>query len=97
MDKFRIGQAAWIAMAEMGVIVDRYEQTDDGLIFYMSVPKTSYECEGGKEIARAVKRCLTQLGVKFADCRYKVRDEHWTAEKAALAVIEAKEIVGYSE
>lgn len=97
MNKDLIGKAAWITMAEMGVIVDRYGQTDNGLIFYMSVPKTSYECEGGKEIARAVKRCLTQLGVKFADCRYKIRDEHWTAEKAALAVIEAKKLVDYQE
>lgn len=97
MDKFRIGQAAWVTMADMGVIVDRYEQTDNGLIFYMSVPKTSYECEGGAAIAKATKRCLKTLGVKFADCRYKIRDEHWTAEKAALAVIEAKKQVDYPE
>ena len=97
MNKFQIGQAAWVVMADIGVIVDHYEPTDDGLIFYMSVPKTSYKCEGGKEIAKAVKQCLKALGVKFADCRYKIRDEHWTAEKAALAVIEAKKQVDYPE
>ena len=97
MNIYQLGQAAWVTMADMGVIVEHYERTDDGLILYISVPKTSYECEVGAEIAKATKKCLKALGVKFADCRYKIRDEHWTAEKSALAVIEAKKFVDYPE
>lgn len=95
MNKDLIGKAAWITMAATGVIVDRYEHTDNGLILYMSVPKTSYEFGSGEIIAKTTKRCLSKIGVKFADCRYKIRDEHWTKEKELVAEREAKQYVGY--
>ena len=100
MNNSLMAKGMLITFAELGVKIDKFDETDRGVILYMSVPKTSYEqaehgdAAVGGALATKVKKMLSMLGTKFADCRYKIRDEHLTKEMAEMAKIEAKKDMG---
>lgn len=76
-----------LGMASMGVIIDKLENDDNGIILYFSVPKTSThinakgEQMAGKVLARRIKETLSELGFKFSICKFKIRDEDWNKSK----------------
>ena len=103
MSKNMIGEAMLITYAEMGVQIDRFENTDIGIILLFTVPKNSYHKDGndiemsGKHLASRIKYTLEKLGVVFADCRYGIRDEYWTEDMAKFAKKKAYKDMGYKD
>ena len=103
MNNNMIGQAMLITYAELGVQIDRFDNTDAGIVMLFSVPKNSYHKDAkdiemsGKHLASRVKRTLEEMGVVFADCRCRIRDELWTNAKAELAKRMAYKDMGYKD
>lgn len=96
-----IGQVMLITYAEFGVQIVKFDNTDAGIILLFSVPKNSYHKNAnniemsGKHLASRVKRTLEEMGVVFADCRYKTRDEYWTEDMAKNARKKVYKDLGY--
>jgi len=103
MNNNMIGQAMLITYAEMGVQIDNFDNTDTGIVFLFTVPKHSYHKDAkdiemsGKHLASRVKHTLEKMGVIFADCRYGIRDEYWTKDKAEIAKKKAYNAMGYKD
>ena len=103
MNNNLIGQAMLITFAEMGVQIDRFDNTDEGIVLLFSVPKSSYRIGvndnemSGEHLAKRVKKLMKATGVVFADCRYKTRDEDWTKDKAEFAKKMAYKDMGYKD
>lgn len=89
-----LAQALWLTLADTGVEVERYEPTDNGLIFYISVPSRTYEGISSADLARGAKTLLQRYGITFYDFRYRVRNEEWTFTKAAMAVAKQRDDLG---
>lgn len=91
MNNNMIGQAMLITYAELGVQIVKFDNTDAGVVLLFSVPKSSYHKGAndiemsGKYLAQRVKKTLEGMGMVFADCRYKTRDEYWNEDMANLA------------
>ena len=98
-----IGQAILATYAEMGVQIDKFDNTDAGIVLYFSVPISSYRinAEGAEMsdtvLAKRIKETLQEMGVVFATCKYKVRNEYWTKEKAETARRMAYKNMGYKD
>lgn len=98
-----IGQAILISYAGYGIQIHKFDNTDEGIILLFSVPKSSYHkgANGiemsGKYLAQRVKRTLEEMGLVFADCRYKTRDEHWNEDMAKIASEMAYKDMGYKD
>ena len=98
-----IGQAMLITYAELGVQIDRFDNTDMGIVLLFTVPKNSYHKGAdniemsGKYLASRIKRTLEEMGVVFADCRCKIRDEYWSEDMAKLAKRTAYKNMGYKD
>ena len=98
-----MGQAMLITYAELGVQIDKFDNTDAEIILLFSVPKNSYHkgANGiemsGKYLAQRVKKTLEEMGIVFADCRYKTRDEYWNEDMAKLARKMAYKDMGYKD
>lgn len=77
-----------VGFAEMGIIIDHSDETDDGVILLFTVPKSSYRIDAngiemsGKHLASRLKQTFEEMGMKFVDIRYGIRDEHWDEAKA---------------
>lgn len=79
------GKALLIAWAGYGIVIE-YTDPDDsnGIRCLISVPKSSTHLDvngkemSGKHLASRFKYTLEETGVKFSDCRYRIREEHWT-------------------
>jgi hypothetical protein len=103
MSNNMFGQAMLITYAEMGVQIDRFDNTDAGVVLLFTVPKHSYhkginDIEmSGKHLASRVKHTLEKMGVIFADCRYGIRDEYWNENKAEIAKKMAYKDMGYKD
>ena len=103
MNNNMIGQAMLITYAELGVQIDRFDNTDAGIVLLFSVPKSSYHKGAndiemsGKHLASRVKRTLEEMGVVFADCRYKTRDEYWNEDMAKSARKMEYKDMGYKD
>ena len=80
-----------ITYAEMGIVVDDFDNTDEGVILLFTVPNSSYHIDAnniemsGKHLASRVKKTLEEMGVVFKDIRYSIRNEHWDEMKAKEA------------
>lgn len=91
----------YIGFMKSGLQIERLENRDDGVVFLYSVPKSADEWDvhgkqmSGKHLASRIKYMLEDFGVKFADCRYRIRDEHWDKAKAAAAEKAAYKDMGY--
>lgn len=98
-----MGQSMLITYAGFGVQIDRFDDTDTGIIFLFSVPKNSYRKNAdniemsGRHLALRVKQTLEDMGVVFADCRYKVRDEYWNEDMEKSAMKTACKDMGYKD
>lgn len=97
-----IGKAMLITYAEMGVQIDRFENTDRGVILLFTVPKKSYQKfnnteMAGKHLASRIKHTLEKMGVIFADCRYGIRDVTWSENDAEIAKRMAYKNMGYKD
>jgi hypothetical protein len=103
MDNVSLGKAMLITYAQMGVKIDRLEDTDDGIIFLFTVPKTSWEFDAkgkemsGKHLASRVKHTLEDMGMVFVDIRYGIRNEHWDKAKGDAAKNEMLKDMGYKK
>lgn len=103
MNSGMMGQAILITYAEMGVMIDKFDDVNEGAILLFTVPKTSYHIDAkgeqmaGKHLASRVKHTLEDFGVVFADIRYHIRDEHWDVAKAQAAKREAYKDMGYKD
>ena len=92
-----------ITYAEMGVQINRFDNTDAGIILLFTVPKNSYHKGvnniemSGKHLASRVKHTLEQMGMIFADCRYHIRDEYWNEDMAKTAKKMAYKDMGYKD
>lgn len=101
MNNNMLGKAMLITYAQMGVKIDQLEDTDDGIIFLFTVPKTSWEFDAngkemsGKHLASRVKHTLEEMGMVFCDIRYGIRNEHWDKSKGDAAKAEAFKDMGY--
>lgn len=98
-----VGQAMSITYAELGVQIDKFDNTDVGIILLFSVPKNSYHKDANNiemsrnHLASKVKRTLEEMGMVFADCRYKIRDEYWNEDMAKIARKMAYKDMGYKD
>ena len=98
-----LGTAMLASYANMGVQIDKFDNTDEGIILYFSVPRRSYHRNANdiemsdNFLAARVKRTLEDMGVVFATCKYKTRDEEWTKEKAKAAEHMAYKNIGYKD
>ena len=98
-----LGVAILATFARYGVQIDRFENTDAGMILYFSVPRRSYYRNADSIemsdnfLASRIKATLQELGIVFAECKYKTRDEEWTEEKANTAEREAYKYMGYKD
>lgn len=98
-----MGQAMLITYAEMGVVIDKFDNTDAGIILLFTVPKNSYLIGAnsvemsGKHLASRVKHTLEEMGMVFADCRYHIRDEYWDEGMAKTAKKMAYKDMGYKD
>lgn len=103
MNNNALGNAMLVTYAQMGVKIDRLEDTDDGIIFLFTVPKSSWEFDvhgkemSGKHLASRVKETLEDMGMIFADIRYGIRNEHWDKTKGDAAKNEALTDMGYKK
>ena len=103
MNNSLIGQAMLLTYAEMGIQIDKMEDTDDGIILLFTVPKSSWEYghEGkemaGKHLASRVKHTLEEMGMVFSDIRYHIRDEHWDKAKSDAAKKQVYTDLGYKK
>lgn len=103
MNNDMIGKAMLITYAQMGVQIDKFDNTDAGIIFLFTVPKSSWECDAsgkemsGKHLASRVKHTLEDMGMVFADIRYAIRNEHWDRIKSETAKTQAYQDMGYKK
>ena len=103
MNSNMLAQAMLVTYAQMGVQIDRLEDTDDGIIFLFTVPKTSWEFDAngeemsGKHLATRVRDTLKEMGMVFADIRYGIRREHWDKAKGDAAKNAALKDMGYKK
>lgn len=103
MNNNMIGKAMLITLAEMGVKIDRFDNTDEGIVLLFTVPKSSHykganDIEmAGKHLAKRVKDAFESMGVVFTDCRYRIRDEVWTKDTAEFAMKMAYKNMGYKD
>ena len=103
MNNGMLGKAMLITYAEMGVQIDQFDNTDEGIILLFTVPKNSYQKGlndiemSGKHLASRVKYTLEEMGMVFSDCRYGIRDEYWTKDKAEFAKKMAYKDMGYKD
>ena len=92
-----------ITYAEMGVVIDKFEDVDDGVILLFTVPKSSYNIDAkgeqmaGKHLASRVKYTLEALCMVFADIRYHIRDDHWGKTKTDTAKRATYKDIGYKD
>lgn len=102
-DNFMIGRAVLITYAELGVQIDKCDNTDAGIVLLFSVPKSSYHkgANGiemsGKHLALRIRQTLEEMGVVFVACKYKIRDECWNEDMAELAKKAAYKDMGYKD
>ena len=81
----------FITYAEMGVVIDKFEDVDDCVILLFTVPKSSYNIDAkgeqmaGNHLASRVKYTLGVFGMVFTDIHYHIRDEHLDKTKAETA------------
>ena len=103
MNNNMFGQAMLITYAEMGVQIVKFDNTDAGIVLLFTVPKNSYHKNAnniemsGKHLASRVKNTLEAMGMVFADCKYKTRDEYWNEDKAKSARKLAYKNMGYKD
>ena len=103
MSDSMIGKAMLITYAGYGVQIDKFDDTDAGVILLFSVPKNSYRKNvdniemSDRHLATRVKQTLEDMGVVFADCRYKVRDEYWNEDMEKSAMKTAYKDMGYKD
>ena len=103
MNNHMMGEAILITYAEMGVVIDKFNNTNKGIILLFTVPKSSYHIGAnglemsGKHLASRVKQTLEEMGIVFADIRYHIRDENWDTTKAQMAKRMAYKDMGYKD
>lgn len=103
MNNDMLGKAMLITYAELGIKIDKFENTDDGIVLLFTVPKTSWEHDAkgvqmaSKHLASRVKQTLEEMGMVFADIRYHVRDEHWDKSKGEAAKQQSYSDIGYKK
>ena len=103
MNNNMMGQAMLITYAELGVQIDKFDNTDAGIVLLFSVPKSSYHKDAndiemsGKHLAKRVRKTLEEMGMVFADCRCKIRDEYWNEDMAKSARKMAYKDMGYKD
>lgn len=103
MNNNMLGQAMLITFAELGVRIDKLDNTDKGIVLLFTVPKNSYHKNvdniemSGKNLASIMKHKLEGMGIVFADCRCKIRDEYWDEEKSKFARRMAYKDMGYKD
>ena len=91
------------AFAEMGIKIDYFDNTDNGVILYFTVPSSSYNIDAkglemsGKHLASIVKHKFEGIGIKFTDIKYAIRNEYWDELKAQEAKQIALNNLGYKE
>jgi len=103
MNNGMMGKAMLVTYAEMGVVIDKFDDVDEGVILLFTVPKSSYHIGAkgvemsGRHLASRVKQTLEEMGMVFTDIRYHIRDEHWDATKAEIAKRAAYKDMGYKD
>lgn len=92
-----------VTLAEMGVQIDKFDNTDEGIVLLFTIPKNSYRKGAndnemsGRHLAKRVKQTFEGMGVVFADCRFRIREEDWTEDKAEIARKAAYKDMGYKD
>lgn len=103
MNNHSMAKAMLITYAELGVKIDKFDNTDAGIVLLFSVPKSSYHKDTndvemcGKYLAQRVKTTLEEMGAVFAKCKYLIRDEHWSKDMSEYAKKEAYKDMGYAD
>jgi len=98
-----IAKGMYITWCEMGVVVDKFEDTDDGIIMLFTVPRSAPHLDAsgkemsGKHLASRIKETCEEMGLVFKDIRYAIRDEYWSEDKCKAARVRAKQDLGYKK
>ena len=91
MDNSMLSKAMLITWAGLGIEIDRLDDSPDGIICYISVPRSTThlnaysEQMAGQHLAKRFKQALTEMGIKFSVCKFKVREEDWDDNKKYIA------------
>lgn len=100
MNMSSMAQAALIAFATFGIVVENHNETDESLEFYISVPEDSYHCDAdektmaGMHLANRFKQSLIDMGVKRLTVKARIRKgEYWTKEKSKEAELDIKKMI----
>ena len=90
-------------LCEMGLVIEKIDESTDVPIFYISVPEFSYhKTDNGIDVAnkyltKKYKETLTMLGVKCI-VKSKIREgETWTKEMANNAIIDFDKVYRYGK
>lgn len=84
-------KALFVIWMGLGVQIERAERFNNGTLCHFSVPQSSFArgAQGkemaGKHLASRFKSTLETMGLKFTDCQYRIREEHWTEEDGKCA------------
>lgn len=100
MTKGLLGKAMLLAWAELGVVVEKYNETSGNPELYISVPEHSYHTDAtnnemaGMYLAKAIKRTFVEMGAKDVILKAKIRKgEHWTKEMGKVAYTEMENAI----
>ena len=84
-----VGEAMMITWAGFGLKIELYNETQEKLEIYISVPEHSFmlnvnqEEMAGMTLSKRFKEALTEMGVKRIVVKSRTRDgESWTKEMA---------------
>ena len=94
-----ISKAMLIVWSGLGLVIDNIDETQESLIIYISVPKSSFHTHAsgqemsGDFLAKRFKTSMTELGVKRLTVKYKIRPEHWTKEMKEAAELKTEKML----
>lgn len=100
MTKGLLGKAMLLAWAELGVVVEKHNETSGNPELYISVPEHSYRSDAtnnemaGMYLAKTIKRSFVEMGAKDVILKVKIRKgEHWAKEMAEAAYAEMENAI----
>lgn len=100
MTKGLLGKAMLLAWAELGIRVEKHNETSGNPELYISVPEHSYRSDAtnnemaGMYLAKTIKRSFVEMGAKDVILKAKIRKgEHWTKEMAEAAYAEMENAI----
>jgi len=95
-----IGEGMMLALASLGLRIEKTQENIEDLVVYISVPERSYhknekgEEMSGMSLAKRFKTTMTKIGIKRLTVKSRIRiGENWTKEMAEAAELEMRKTI----